>query len=788
MHPDKKLAGLLGLADQSATMANAYLLVNTSSGPGVGIVNQTIQYHGSADLYRLGTASNIATLYSNATTSTSYPAVSLNSTGMSGGQAAAFVYDLARSIVYTRQGNPAWAGQARDGLSPNRSDDLFYGAASFDNQPDWVDMNKVAIPQADEQQRLLANLIIKMNINKKPLPRFWYLPRNLAAAVVMTGDDHGDLYLGGATAARFDQFIAASPQGCVVDNWECVRGTAYLIAPVIAGNPLTNTQAATYISRGFEIGVHVDSNPDCTDWTPALLDTAYTSELNSFASTYTSVPASATHRMHCVSWSDYDSQPKTEFGHGIRLDTTYYYYPPAWANDRPGLFTGSGMPMRFADINGNILDIYQATTQMTDESGQTYPYTIDTLLDNATGPAGYYGVYVANMHNDSAQSSGADAIVASAQARGIPVVSARQMLTWLDGRNASTFTSLSWNGNTLSFSISTAQGANGLIAMSPVPAGQIVTSVTANGNSIPFTAALIKGIQYTRFSATNGAYQITYVMDTTPPTVNSVLPLNGASGVGSGTTVSVTFSEAVDPATISAGTFQLRDPANTLVSAAVSYAAATQTASLVPNGPLAGSKVYTATVKGGTNGVKDLAGNPLTGDFTWSFTTAAVSNGPYTIWPATTVPAVVDSGPDSSVELGVKFRADTSGFVTGIRFYKASTNTGTHVANLWTSTGTKLATATFTGETASGWQQVSFSAPVAITANTVYVASYHCGAGHYSDSQNYFSGKGTDNPPLHALADGASGFNGVYAYGATSSFPANGWNSSNYWVDVVFQP
>ena len=74
--------------------------------------------------------------------------------------------------------------------------------------------------------------------------------------------------------------------------------------------------------------------------------------------------------MHCISWSDYDSQPQIELKHGIRLDTTYYYWPPSWVNDQPGMFTGSGMPMRFTDRNGNLIDVYQATTQMTDESGQ----------------------------------------------------------------------------------------------------------------------------------------------------------------------------------------------------------------------------------------------------------------------------------------------------------------------------------------------------------------------------------------------------------------------------------
>ena len=140
------------------------------------------------------------------------------------------------------------------------------------------------------------------------------------------------------------------------------------------------------------------------------------------------------------------------------------------------------------------------------------------------------------------------------------------------------------------------------------------------------------------------------------------------------------------------------------------------------------------------------------------------------------------------MEVGVKFRSDVAGKILGVRFYKASTNTGTHVANLWSSAGTKLATATFAGETASGWQQVNFTSPVSVTANTVYVVSYHTNTGHYSINTNYFATSGADNPPLHALANGVSGSNGVYRYGASSAFPNQTWNTSNYWVDVVFQP
>lgn len=193
---------------------------------------------------------------------------------------------------------------------------------------------------------------------------------------------------------------------------------------------------------------------------------------------------------------------------------------------------------------------------------------------------------------------------------------------------------------------------------------------------------------------------------------------------------------------------------------------------------------YSLTAKG-----YDAAGNIGTS----STVSVTVSNtvatpATYSIWPASAVPAVQDGGADSPVELGVKFRSDVKGYITGIRFYKASTNTGTHIASLWTKRGKRLATATFNNESASGWQQVNFATPVAVAANTVYVASYHTNAGHYGADQNYFAGKGADSAPLHALASGVSGANGVYAYGTTSKFPNQSNLDTNYWVDVAFKP
>jgi len=161
-----------------------------------------------------------------------------------------------------------------------------------------------------------------------------------------------------------------------------------------------------------------------------------------------------------------------------------------------------------------------------------------------------------------------------------------------------------------------------------------------------------------------------------------------------------------------------------------------------------------------------------------------------TIFPSSSTPSLIDSNDAKPVELGLKFKSDASGVITGIRFYKAAKNTGTHVAHLWSTSGTLLGSATFTSESASGWQQVNFAQPISVSANTIYIASYFAPVGHYSANTSYFSRRSADNAPLHAPADGSSGPNGVYYYSSnprSGGFPTNGYQAANYWVDVVFQ-
>ena len=161
----------------------------------------------------------------------------------------------------------------------------------------------------------------------------------------------------------------------------------------------------------------------------------------------------------------------------------------------------------------------------------------------------------------------------------------------------------------------------------------------------------------------------------------------------------MTFNEAIDTSTLS---FILKDEANNAVAASLSYDAVTKTATLTPTSALAFGTTYTATVS-----ASDTVGNAMQAT-TWSFTTASPAINA-TLFTTTDIPAVASANDTGSLELGFRFFSEVSGFINGIRFYKGIGNTGTHIGNLWSNTGTLLATATFTDESAEGWQTVMFA-------------------------------------------------------------------------------
>ena len=295
------------------------------------------------------------------------------------------------------------------------------------------------------------------------------------------------------------------------------------------------------------------------------------------------------------------------------------------------------------------------------------------------------------------------------------------------------------------------------------------------------------------------AIDVTWSFKTAPLQVLSVTPKDGADAIPAGVAPRAVFSRPLDPATVNSSTVLLKDGDSNQVPFEIRYSSSAFTVAIVPHGLLQPLQTYTVTFEGGPNEphITDSTGTPLPSDSTWTFTIAAAPPQT-TIFAPTATPAIPvfnDTEPDG-VELGLKFRSDTDGIITGVRFYKGGPqNGGMHVGHLWTITGTPLRGVAFSGESESGWQQTIFSTPAPITAGETYVVSYFAPQKNYSITPGQFNSMGVDNGPLHALSSAETGGdptgNGVFRYNPNPSpiaavFPDQSFNSTNYWVDVVF--
>ncbi|EWT00165.1 hypothetical protein N865_17955, partial [Intrasporangium oryzae NRRL B-24470] len=160
----------------------------------------------------------------------------------------------------------------------------------------------------------------------------------------------------------------------------------------------------------------------------------------------------------------------------------------------------------------------------------------------------------------------------------------------------------------------------------------------------------------------------------------------------------------------------------------------------------------------------------------------SIFTAPGALW----TPQVANQGDTGSVELGMRFRANRDGRITGVKFYKGSLNTGKHEVSVWTTDGHRIGAGVAINETSSGWQTVRLGEPVPVTANTRYIVSYHAPNGRYSVTRSFFAGAFT-RLPLTAPANTSTAPNGLYEYNDDAVMPAHGYSATNYFVDVVFE-
>jgi len=303
---------------------------------------------------------------------------------------------------------------------------------------------------------------------------------------------------------------------------------------------------------------------------------------------------------------------------------------------------------------------------------------------------------------------------------------------------------------------------------------------TGGVNSPPLTApqdqngVFVPGSGFPTMTYGSGNYWVDVVYqpnaDNTAPVAQSHTPLSGASQVDLTSTITVSFDEAVD---LSTAQFSVTDPGGAKIGGTLALSPDGRMVTFTPAARFAASTVYSVSAK-----IGDTFGNVMANPVTWSFTSATTQTCPCSLFSAATVPSVTSADDGGAYELGVKFTSTANGQITGVKFYKGAGNTGTHTGSLWSADGTRLATGTFSNETESGWQTLTFSSPVSITAGTTYVASYTTTTGHYAVNSGYFGS--VTSPPLAAAASA-----GVFTSG--SGFPTSTYNGGNYWVDVVFQ-
>ncbi|MGV9538288.1 DUF4082 domain-containing protein [Streptosporangium sandarakinum] len=301
-------------------------------------------------------------------------------------------------------------------------------------------------------------------------------------------------------------------------------------------------------------------------------------------------------------------------------------------------------------------------------------------------------------------------------------------------------------------------------------------SVTVSGGAAVFGRVFaLNGTISTQGTTSLPATRITVPND--PPTTTTLSSSPNPVWVDRPVTFTATVA-ATSGTVVPAGEVVFKDGPTIIGSA---YHSSLAPATFTTSGLSAGDHHITAVYLGG-----DTFDHEAVIHFAPSTSPELIQSVSDSLWDKKATPAVPAQPDSQDVTIGVKFKPATDGVITGVRFYKAPQNNGTHIGSLWTSGGTLLANATFTNETPSGWQQVNFAAPVPVTAGTTYVASYYTG-GRYSVTRPYFTAPYV-NGLLTALADGAEGGNGVYTYGPTNAFPTSTFQASNYWVDVVFRP
>ncbi|MEX6689968.1 hypothetical protein QTN47_20840 [Danxiaibacter flavus] len=491
--PDNKLNNVFGITTTAGAVDTGYIAINAVTDIGRGLTSQPLQLHVPASQYMLQGSQQIATLYSNAVNTTPYPAVVMNDYGK--GHAIAFAYNLPQNIVYTRQGNLHSAGKEMDGITGIRAMDLFTNG--------WVDTTKNTINQADEQMRLLSHSIEVMSASKKPLPRFWYFPDTLQCLVTLNNDGED------TKEAQFTkQFEDVDAKGA--------KMTLY----VKEVDFISKKWIRHWADKGFEISGHPDDTKQATnpDW--QTMDTVF-KNLNSKLKNSYGVEPMRTVTNHWFVWcgknehgdQDFSAQVQLEKNNGIEMDCNYAHYDNGSSQGHflgsfginQGNYTGSGLTMKYANLEGNLIDVYQHFNNVYDQQYMEHDdkdgffNCFKGLMDRSLD-SGVYSFVSVKAHNAEYFFSEKPLMrmLDYANSRNIPVWTEIKFLDFMRAKDEAAFTGITWKDNTLFFDIrSSLSHSSNISYMIPlVYNGRKINGITSNDTNQPYLVRTIKERDY----------------------------------------------------------------------------------------------------------------------------------------------------------------------------------------------------------------------------------------------------------------------------------------------------
>jgi hypothetical protein len=491
--PDQELAELFGIVPKSGKISEGYIRIDTTTEQGKCLTTQLLQFHGTADKYALNGGKTIATLLADKVAKLGFPAVV--SHNYEKGHTVAFLYNLPKSIVYTRQGNPLFAGIEKDSIPGIRGMDMFTNG--------WVDTSNNRINQADEQMILFSHCIEQMNIFTRPLPRFWYFPDTLKCIVTLTND------------GEYKSEPDFEPQFRDVDSMG-----AKMSLYIIGVDNVSRAWVDKWTARGFEIAGHPDDTKEARNPGWNKMDSAIFTRKKEIADKY-GLPmlTSVNHwfvwcGLHADGTQDFGAEARLEEKNGIEMDINYAHYDmksnqgdhflgPLGTNQ--GNFTGSGRVMKFADAGGKTINVYQHFNAVYD---QEYNESHDPegffncfkgLMDRSLHNEVYSFISV-KSHNDEYYFSKTPLMkmLSYANSQKVPVWTELKLLEFIKMKDQASFTGISWEKDRLSFNLnSSLNHSHGLTFMVPNHYGdKKIQGITINDKDQSYITRRVKGTEF----------------------------------------------------------------------------------------------------------------------------------------------------------------------------------------------------------------------------------------------------------------------------------------------------